>query len=143
MPHRFPSLIMRHGHRLPARIIEIRGGRISLQPLAGQHMVQPGLTVAVCTLESHELSLRQGVGFLLSSLKEQVPDRIEIFMCPRSIVIPGHAIPQGLLVELNALLANAAKYHSTDPAITDRQRLHPLRCRSLIPQLMILGVAAR
>ncbi len=46
---------------------------------------------------------------------------------------------QRVLVELQALVGNAAPHHRAQPAVADRQRLHPLVGRFAVPQLQ--GIA--
>jgi hypothetical protein len=83
---------------------------------------------------AHELARGQVLGFLLFSIKEELADFRQVFGRAFMLVFVRLAFPQGVFVELQMFIGNAAKEHAPEPAIADRKRLDPLLSRMLIPK---------
>ena len=76
-----------------------------------------------------------GFEFELAALVEQLTQPRQILHCPLVLIFVRLAGPERALVELQLLVADAAKHHRPQPPVADGQRLDPPSRRLIIPQL--------
>ena len=83
---------------------------------------------------AHELARRQVFGFLLFALEEELPDLGQELRCTGVGVIVRLAGPDGVLVELDALVSYSAEDHAAQEAVAHGQSFHPQFGGMLVPE---------
>ena len=89
----------------------------------------------------HEMLGSRPLGKHLIACKNAVAHSLQIGQRMIRIIIVRTARPEGLVVQRNHLAGRSAKYHTSHPAVANRQRFQPTLCRGGIPQLAVLGMS--
>ena len=100
----------------------------------GEKQVAERLVGHLADGAGHEFLLRKILGGLVLTGGEESTDLRQGCACLGVRGIVGAASPKSVLVELEAFVVDAAEDHGAEATIADRQGLHPLAGRALIPK---------
>ena len=83
---------------------------------------------------AHEAFHGQILGLGLLAGPQQSTEFTEILVGALVGVVVRSALPDGIFVELDALLGDAAEYHGAESALTDGERFGPLGGGFVVPE---------
>src|SRR5690606_27125796 len=130
-----PPTVRRQLHHRPLTVVKVRRMELAPPPFIPSHPLKPGLPVSRFRLQPHEPFTGQGFCFRLLPGDQQLPDPADHLGCTRPVVVAWLAVPEGFLIELDAVSGRSAEHHGTDPTVAYRKRFVPVCRRTVIPQL--------
>ena len=118
------------------------GFQVEFSPIAGRARrvgrINPQISEGLVALRedplSHDRFLDHALGLDILAVEEHVTDLREMAERSRDIAFLRRARPEGVFVELNALVPCDAEHHAPEPSVADRKSLNPLCGRAGIPQ---------
>jgi len=112
-----------------APVVAHLGDLAEVEPQVAEGLVAPG-----CDAGAHDLALHEGLALGVLAVEDELAGLLDRVPGALAIALDGMASPQGVLVELDVLAADAAEHHGAQPPVADGQGLGPLACRLAIPQ---------